>query len=104
MEKTKQSLEKDNSDLGNEVRSLSQAKQEVEHKKKKLEVQLQELQSKFADGERVRTELSEKVNKLQVMSRKGVCFIPGLLSTVYLNWTSLQLSFHFGRPVYHFPL
>lgn len=38
----------------------------MEHKKKKLEVQLQELQSKFSDGERVRTELNEKVHKLQV--------------------------------------
>ena len=38
----------------------------MEHKKKKLEVQLQELQSKCSDGERVRAELSDKVHKLQV--------------------------------------
>lgn len=66
MDKTKQTLEKENADLATEVRSLNQAKQDVEHKKKKLEVQLQELQSKYADGERVRTELNEKVHKLQV--------------------------------------
>lgn len=48
------------------MRVLGQAKQEVEHKKKKLEVQLQELQSKCSDGERARTELSDKVHKLQV--------------------------------------
>lgn len=70
LDKSKQSLEKDNADLSAEVRSLNQAKQEVEHKKKKLEVQLQELQSKFADGERIRTELNEKVHKLQVMERE----------------------------------
>jgi len=66
LDKTKLTLEKDNADLANEVRSLTQAKQDVEHKKKKLEVQLQELQSKYTDGERVRTELNEKVHKLQV--------------------------------------
>lgn len=41
----------------------------MEYKKKKLEAQLQELQSKFADGERVRTELNEKVHKLQVIQK-----------------------------------
>lgn len=38
----------------------------MEHKKKKLEVQLQELQSKCSDGERARAELNDKVHKLQV--------------------------------------
>lgn len=38
----------------------------MEHKKKKLEVQLQELQSKYSDGEKVRAELNDKVHKLQV--------------------------------------
>lgn len=52
--------------LSGELRVLSQAKQEVEHKKKKLEVQLQELQSKYSDGEKVRAELNDKVHKLQV--------------------------------------
>ncbi|XP_078519312.1 myosin-11 isoform X2 [Lissotriton helveticus] len=66
LEKSKQTLEKDNSDLTIEVRSLNQTKQEVEHKKKKLEVQLQELQSKYTEGERVRNELTEKTHKLQV--------------------------------------
>lgn len=66
LDKTKQTLEKENADLSSEIRSLNQAKQEVEYKKKKLEVQLQELQSKYTDGERVRVELNEKVHKLQV--------------------------------------
>lgn len=79
MDKTKQTLEKDNADLANEIRSLSQAKQDVEHKKKKLEVQLQDLQSKYSDGERVRTELNEKVHKLQVRGSG--------LSFYYDTWT-----------------
>lgn len=84
MDKTKQSLEKDNADLANEVRSLNQAKQDVEHKKKKLEVQLQDLQSKYTEGERVRTELNEKVHKLQVGRSLMFCSdTVGLRSPVY---------------------
>lgn len=84
MDKAKQSLEKDNADLANEVRSLNQAKQDVEHKKKKLEVQLQDLQSKYTEGERVRTELNEKVHKLQVgRSLMLCCDTVGLRSPVY---------------------
>ncbi|KAM6113871.1 LOW QUALITY PROTEIN: myosin-11 [Pterocles gutturalis] len=74
LDKTKQTLEKDNADLANEVRSLNQAKQDVEHKKKKLEVQLQELQSKYTDGE-LRTELNEKVHKLQVEVENVYCLL-----------------------------
>lgn len=33
-----------------------------------MEAQLQELQVKFSEGERVRTELADKVTKLQVSS------------------------------------
>lgn len=66
LDKNKQTLEKENADLAGELRVLGQAKQEVEHKKKKLEVQLQEVLSKCSDGERARAELSDKVHKLQV--------------------------------------
>lgn len=59
-------MEKENADLAGELRVLGQAKQEVEHKKKKLEVQLQEVLSKCSDGERARAELNDKVHKLQV--------------------------------------
>ncbi|XP_005307622.2 myosin-11 isoform X2 [Chrysemys picta bellii] len=76
LDKTKQTLEKENADLSTEIKSLNQAKQDVEYKKKKLEVQLQELQSKYTDGERVRVELNEKVHKLQV----EVESVTGLLS------------------------
>ncbi|XP_053897149.1 myosin-11 isoform X2 [Malaclemys terrapin pileata] len=76
LDKTKQTLEKENADLSTEIKSLNQAKQDVEYKKKKLEVQLQELQSKYTDGERVRVELNEKVHKLQVEVEN----VTGLLS------------------------
>ncbi|XP_030432804.1 myosin-11 isoform X1 [Gopherus evgoodei] len=76
LDKTKQTLEKENADLSTEIRSLTQAKQDVEYKKKKLEVQLQELQSKYTDGERIRVELNEKVHKLQVEVEN----VTGLLS------------------------
>uniref|UniRef100_A0A7M4FMC1 Myosin-9 n=1 Tax=Crocodylus porosus TaxID=8502 RepID=A0A7M4FMC1_CROPO len=66
LEKAKQTLESDRAELSNEVKVLLQGKGDSEHKRKKVETQLQELQVKFAEGERVRTELAEKVNKLQV--------------------------------------
>uniref|UniRef100_A0A4W3IIK6 Myosin, heavy chain 11b, smooth muscle n=1 Tax=Callorhinchus milii TaxID=7868 RepID=A0A4W3IIK6_CALMI len=66
LDKNKQALEKENSELCIEVRSLSTAKADLEHKKKKLESQLQEFQVKVSDGERVRVELNDKVHKLQV--------------------------------------
>uniref|UniRef100_A0A4W3HTL5 Myosin, heavy chain 11b, smooth muscle n=1 Tax=Callorhinchus milii TaxID=7868 RepID=A0A4W3HTL5_CALMI len=65
LDKNKQALEKENSELCIEVRSLSTAKADLEHKKKKLESQLQEFQVKVSDGERVRVELNDKVHKLQ---------------------------------------
>lgn len=76
------------------MRVLGQVKQEVEHKKKKLEVQLQELQSKCSDGERARTELSDKVHKLQV--RTG--------SMTRLLLTPIDLcSAHCNRPLLSLP-
>ncbi|KAM6967145.1 myosin-14-like [Tautogolabrus adspersus] len=64
LEKAKQALEKESSDVGADLRSLASAKQDVEHKKKKLEGQLNELHSRFQDSERQRTELGEKVSKM----------------------------------------
>lgn len=66
LEKAKQALESERVELSNEVKVLLQAKGDSEHKRKKADTQLQELQVKFAEGERVRTELAERVNKLQV--------------------------------------
>lgn len=45
---------------------LQQVKAESEHKRKKLDAQVQELTAKLSEGERLRVELAEKANKLQV--------------------------------------
>lgn len=66
LEKAKQTLENERGELANEVKVLMQGKGDSEHKRKKVEAQLQELQVKFSEGERVRTELADKVSKLQV--------------------------------------
>lgn len=66
LEKAKQTLENERGELANEVKVLLQGKGDSEHKRKKVEAQLQELQVKFNEGERVRTELADKVTKLQV--------------------------------------
>lgn len=66
MEKNKQTLEGDNKELTSEVKSLQQAKSESEHKRKKLEAQLQEFMARFSEGEKVKGELSDRSHKLQV--------------------------------------
>uniref|UniRef100_A0A8B9TTT4 Myosin-9 n=1 Tax=Anas platyrhynchos TaxID=8839 RepID=A0A8B9TTT4_ANAPL len=66
LEKAKQALESERAELSNEVKVLLQGKGDAEHKRKKVDAQLQELQVKFTEGERVKAELADKVNKLQV--------------------------------------
>lgn len=48
------------------MKVLQQVKAESEHKRKKLDAQVQELHAKASEGERIRAELAEKANKLQV--------------------------------------
>lgn len=66
LEKAKQALEKETSDLTIEVRSLSQAKQDGDNKRKKLEGQVTELQSRFTDSEKQKAELGERCAKITV--------------------------------------
>lgn len=66
LEKAKQALEKESSELTIEVRSLTQAKQEGEHKRKKLEGQVADLQSRFTDSEKQKAELNERCSKITV--------------------------------------
>ncbi|XP_058164728.1 myosin-9 [Dasypus novemcinctus] len=66
LEKAKQTLEDERGELASEVKVLLQSKGDSEHRRKKAEAQWQELQAKFSEGERVRTELADKVTKLQV--------------------------------------
>lgn len=66
LEKAKQALEKETSELTMEVRSLVQAKQDGEHKRKKLEGQVADLQSRFADSEKQKADLGERCSKITV--------------------------------------
>lgn len=66
LEKAKQALEKETSELSMEIRSLSQAKQDGENKRKKLDSQLADLQSRFTDSEKQKAELGERCSKITV--------------------------------------
>lgn len=66
LEKAKQALEKESADLSADLRSLASSKQDVEHKKKKLEGQLNDLHVRFNESERQKTELSERISKMTV--------------------------------------
>lgn len=66
LEKTKQALEKETSELHVEIRSLTQSKQDVENKRKKVEGQLVDLQSRFNDSEKQKAELGDRVSKVTV--------------------------------------
>jgi len=50
------------------VKSLQQAKTESEHKRKKLEAQLQEFMARVTEGERAKGELADRTHKLQVIN------------------------------------
>lgn len=66
VEKTKQALESERNELQIELQTLMQGKGDSEHRRKKAETQLQELQVKHVESERQRMELAEKVTKMQV--------------------------------------
>lgn len=77
LEKAKQALEKETSELTMEVRSLVQAKQDGEHKRKKLEGQVADLQSRFADSEKQKADLGERCSKITVNNSQQL----------HQNWT-----------------
>lgn len=58
------------------MQTLQQAKTESEHKRKKLEGQLQEFMARVTEGERAKGELAERTHKLQVRdsSSPSGCF------------------------------
>lgn len=91
MEKSKQSLESNNKELANEVKSLQHGKTESEHKRKKVEAQLQELTARVTEGERAKGELSDRSHKLQVWWRQylhttSVCTLPITQSMFILHF------------------
>lgn len=70
MEKTKQALESEFNELQIELKTLGQSKLDSEHRRKKAESQVQELQVKYGDSERQKQEALENVAKLQVGSEE----------------------------------
>lgn len=66
MEKTKQALESELNELQIELQSLTQSKGDSEHRRKKAEAQLQELEIKSTENERQKKDLSDKLTKMQV--------------------------------------
>lgn len=66
MEKAKQALESERNELSIEMQTLMQGKTDSEHRRKKAESQVQELQLKYSESERQRLELAEKLTKVQV--------------------------------------
>lgn len=66
MEKAKQALESERNELAIELQTLMQGKGDSEHRRKKAEGQVTELQLKFSESERQRVELAEKLTKVQV--------------------------------------
>lgn len=65
LEKAKGTLEAENADLASELRTITNAKQESDRRRKQAEQQLAEVQSKMGENDRLRIELAEKAAKLQ---------------------------------------
>jgi len=66
VEKAKQGLEQANNDVTAELKQAVTARQEAERRRKLTDSQLQETSVRLAETEAKSTELTEKVNKLQV--------------------------------------
>lgn len=75
-EKAKQALESERNELSIELQTLMQSKGDSEHRRKKAETLVQELQLKFSESERQRVELGEKLTKVQVTLRELALEIP----------------------------
>lgn len=52
--------------MNGDLRSLGNAKQDVEQKKKRAEAQLADLQTRFSESEKKREELGDAVSRLTV--------------------------------------
>lgn len=76
-EKAKQALESERNELSIEVQTLMQSKGESEHRRKKAEALVQELQLKFSESERQRLELADKLTKAQVTFWAPALLNPG---------------------------
>ncbi|XP_051776097.1 myosin-10 isoform X3 [Erpetoichthys calabaricus] len=65
LEKTKQIMEGERAELSAEVQALQSGRAESEHKRKKLETQLQDAQTRLLESERLKAEFTEKNQKIQ---------------------------------------
>ena len=72
------------------MKVLQQVKAESEHKRKKLDAQVQELHAKVSEGDRLRVELAEKANKLQVWAL-AACSVAYLESVVPIKYGSSRV-------------
>jgi len=66
LEKAKQQLEAQNSEMNAELKQVSSARQEADRKRKQAEQQLQEVSVKLTELERNRGDLGDKAAKCQV--------------------------------------
>ena len=66
LEKAKQQLEAEKVEAKTEAKQLATYKQDSDKQRKQLEQQLQEYTIKFADTDKTKTEMVDKVSKLQV--------------------------------------
>lgn len=74
-EKAKQALESERNELSIELQTLMQGKGESEHRRKKAESLVQELQLKYSESERQRVEQAEKLAKVQVHPFRTLLFV-----------------------------
>ena len=99
LEKAKQALEKETSDLTIEVRTLATAKQDVEHKRKKVEGQLTDLQVRFTDSEKQKGELGERCSKITVRTVHSYTYTVHIYILDILLIVGLNHKCHEYRPV-----
>ena len=59
-------MESENNDIVEELRLVSEARQESESKRRKQEQQISEYVNKYQDAERVKQDLQEKYSKASV--------------------------------------
>ncbi|CAH1795103.1 unnamed protein product, partial [Owenia fusiformis] len=93
LEKARSNMESENTDMANEVKQLSQARQEQDRKRKQAEAQVQELSMKLQETDRARNEVVEKVQRLQNESENVTSQLEGVetkASTMAKQVTNLE--------------
>jgi hypothetical protein len=86
LEKAKQTLEAENQDLCNDLKSVQMAKTESERKRKQVEQQLQEAVIKLQETERSRGDSSDKASKLGVSVVACLSFEVDLINGKFYLW------------------